>query len=300
MIERKELHAGENDRRKRLEDLLFERFPGLSRMYLRELVRDLKCEVNGEFENIGRRLRPGDFIEIELDLSRENAMQPEPMPLSIVFEDEYLVIVDKPAGMLVHPTHRDKKGTLLNALAHHLNAAPRNGDVMIRPGLVHRLDKDTSGLIVVAKDVRTHRILAKAFQRKQVGKKYVARIAGKMNPPEGTIDIPIGRYHERKVWDTMPDGKAASTKYRRLRLFDDSTLVELEPVTGRTNQLRIHCAAVGYPIVGDTARGGPPYVRLCLHASAISFRHPATGETVRLVSPVPSDISDPEFSGSAA
>ena len=141
MAQRVELFAGAGDRRKRLEDVLFERFGGLSRMYLRDVVRAGKCEVNGRHENVGYRLRPGDFIEVIVDLDRETAMRPESMSLNIVFEDDRHLVVDKPAGMLVHPTHREKNGTLLNGIAHHLNSGKDGVGPVQRPGLVHRLDK---------------------------------------------------------------------------------------------------------------------------------------------------------------
>ena len=276
-------------------------------MYLREIVRDGKCEVNGRHENVGFRIRGGDFIEIELDPSRETAMRPEDVALDILFEDEHIVVVNKPSGMLVHPTHRDKSGTLLNALSFHLNGqaipsasaggqafagnttsedlgflppANAGGTASIRPGLVHRLDKQTSGLIVVAKSVRAHRLLARQFQRKLVEKKYVALVEGLLSEQEGTIEGTIGRYADEKRWDIKHDGKHSETRYRVLRRHSDTTLLELEPVTGRTNQLRIHCASIGHPIVGDVNRGGREFHRLCLHAQRIAFRHPATNERI--------------------
>ena len=293
----------------RLEDFLFERFPGLSRMYLRGIVRDQKCEVNGRLENVGYRLRAGDFLEVELDLTRENSMRPENVPLDIVYEDEHLVVVNKPAGMLVHPTNRDKNGTLLNALVFHLNAerGTRNAEfdgsqarcedelgnadqagtsnsafrvphsalgAFIRPGLIHRLDKQTSGLIVIAKSIRAHRSLSRQFQRKFVEKKYLALVDGVVGKDEGSIVAAIGRFADEKRWGVKEGGKHSETRFRVLERRADSTLLELEPVTGRTNQLRIHCASIGHPIVGDVSRGGREFERLCLHAWKLSLRHP--------------------------
>ena len=307
-MERQELIVGNGERNIRLEDFLFDRFPNLSRMYLREIVRDAKCEVNGRLENVGYRLRVGDFIEIDLDPSRETAMLPEAIPLDVVFEDAHLIVVNKPAGMLVHPTHRDKRGTLLNALAFHLNAGERErgrkgegekgrrgqaettdievrslspspplSPTFIRPGLVHRLDKQTSGLIVIAKSVAIHRKLAKQFQKKLVEKKYRALVEGNVHEGEGTIEGTIGRYPDEKRWDLKEDGKHSTSRFRVIERFADTTLIELEPVTGRTNQLRIHCASIGHPIVGDVSRGGRVHQRLCLHAFRLAFRHPITG-----------------------
>src|SRR5688572_1248078 len=243
MNQRLEILVADGTRRTRLEDYLFDAFPNLSRMYLREIVRDARCEVNGRHENIGFRVRGGDYIEIELDPTRETAMLPEYIPLDIVYEDEHLIVVNKPAGMLVHPTHRDKRGTLLNALAFYLNhrsvppasagdretgcpegdfvssAAPpayAGGTDFIRPGLVHRLDKQTSGLIVVAKSVSVHRRLARQFQKKLVEKKYLALVDGVVESDEGTIEGTIGRHAEEKRWGLKDDGKHSTTLYRVL------------------------------------------------------------------------------------
>jgi 23S rRNA pseudouridine1911/1915/1917 synthase len=291
MCERVEIEVPAGTGKTRLEDFLFEKFPGLSRMYLRGIVRDEKCEVNGRLENVGYRLRGGDFLEIELDLERQNSMRPEDVPLDIVYEDEYLAVVNKPAGMLVHPTNRDKNGTLLNALVFHLNAknGSRNGGSIppsfVRPGLVHRLDKQTSGLIVIAKSVRVHQSLARQFQKKFVDKRYLALVEGNVDE-ERTVDMPIGRFPDQKQWDVKPGGKHAETRIRVLERHRDSTLLELEPVTGRTNQLRIHCAAIGHPIVGDVTRGGRSFPRLCLHAWKLTFRHPIDRDDLTFEQPI--------------
>ena len=298
----------------RLDDYLFARLGMLSRMYLRELVRTNQVLVNGEYANIGVKLRANDFVEVVADMSRGTAMRPENIPLDIVYEDGAVVVVNKPAGMLVHPTHRDKNGTLLNALTFYLNGAnaptastggidtnarsltvafpPVSPDAaMVRPGLVHRLDRETSGLIVVAKSVAVHRRLAREFLKKRVEKRYVAMVEGSFKDDEGKIQTPIGRFADKKLWDVKTGGKISVTRYRVLRRFDDSTLVELEPVTGRTNQLRIHCASVGHPIVGDTQRGGRAYERVCLHAFKLTLRHPTTMAVIQFEIPVPDNFS---------
>lgn len=288
-----EFQVEENFAKTRLEDYLCEKFPNLSKMYLRERVKEEKCEVNGIAENRGRRLRKNDFVEIEVDLERETAMKPERIPLEIVFEDEEILVVNKPAGMLVHPTHRDKNGTLLNGLSYYLNSGfkiqdseSENGKSEIqnlksgnvRPGLIHRLDKQTSGLMVIAKRARAHRVLCEHFRRKLVEKKYLALVEGVVKEDSGTISAPIGRFAEMKYWDVKTDGKHSETRFEVKKRFSGMTLLELEPVTGRTNQLRIHCAFVGHPIVGDTERGGREFSRLCLHAYRLSFHHPNGGE----------------------
>jgi 23S rRNA pseudouridine1911/1915/1917 synthase len=221
--------------------------------------------------------------------------------------------------MLVHPTHRDKDGTLLNGLSHYLNAPMQKLDreeglntqrpvqalanaqasannehsaTFIRPGLIHRLDKQTSGLLVVAKTSQAHRVLSDHLKRKLVKKLYIALVDGLCAEDEGIITDSIGRFAEEKLWGVKADGKAAETRYRVLERRADSTLLELEPVTGRTNQLRIHCASIGHPIVGDVDRGGRQFSRLCLHARRLCFYHPVGGERLEFETPVPAEFSD--------
>ncbi|HYJ90742.1 MAG TPA: RluA family pseudouridine synthase, partial [Pyrinomonadaceae bacterium] len=290
------------------------RLDNLSRMYLRELVKTNQVQLNGEYTNVGVRLRSNDFIEIEADMSRGTSMQPENIPLDVVYEDDAIIVVNKPAGMLVHPTHRDKNGTLLNALVYYLNSKagrlqisgtnrepPRHAKnachpsfvrrgAFVRPGLVHRLDRETSGLIVVAKTLDSHRRLAREFMKKRVRKMYLALVEGNIAQDEGTISAPIGRYAEKKHWDVKLDGKMSKSRFRVIERHSDTTLLDLEPVTGRTNQLRIHCAHIGHPIVGDVLRGGREFGRLCLHASKLCFRHPGTNYLLSFGSPMVSRV----------
>lgn len=264
--------------KQKLGEYLFDTMRELSKMYLRELIKTGKCEVNGTFVNSGYRLRERDFIELEADLSRGTAMRPEDVALDIIFEDAELVVVNKPAGMLVHPSHRENSGTLLNALSFYLNA---NSPKLIRPGLPHRLDKQTSGLIVVAKTARAHRTLSDHFMKKRVEKLYLALVDGVVEANEGSMNAPIGRFAEIKQWGVMDGGKSSETRFRVRERFADTTLLELEPVTGRTNQLRIHCEMIGHPIVGDASRGGREFTRLCLHAWKLAFPHPVSREVFR-------------------
>jgi 23S rRNA pseudouridine1911/1915/1917 synthase len=271
--------------RVRLEDYLFVRFPELSRMYIRDVVRGEKCQVNGKVENKGKRVRTGDFIEIELDLDRATAMRPETIPLEVIFEDDDLIVVNKASGMLVHPTHHRRNGTLLNGLAEYLNR--NNSRSVIRPGLVHRLDKETSGVIVVAKNERSHKLLARQFQNRKVKKIYTALVDGLVTEQSGTIDAAIGRYPDEKRWDLKPGAKPSTTLFQVLKRYESNTLMQLEPVTGRTNQLRIHCASIGHPILGDGARGGSKYERLCLHASSLTICHPTANTILKLAARLP-------------
>lgn len=287
MLERFEFQILQKDHKKRLDEFLFNTFPNLSRLYLRELVRDEKCEVNGRFENRGYVLKINDFVEVEVDNARKTSLQPETIPLEIIFEDSEILLVNKPAGMLVHPTVGVRKGTLLNGLAHYLNFSNDEAADFKRAGLIHRLDKDTSGLLLISKTARAHRILSGHFKRKLVEKRYFALVEGIIKVDSGTIDAPIGRFENERIWNIKQDGKRAVTNFWVKQRFDDKTLLELEPVTGRTNQLRIHLAHLGHPILGDSKYGGQEFSRLCLHAYKLKFHHPNDGQMLEFESDLP-------------
>ena len=293
MCERIYFQVDEDSHKQRLDDFLFDKFHSLSKTYLRERMKEGNCEVNGATGNAGIVVKSNDFIEIEVDLQRETAMKPEAISLEIIYEEAGFLVVNKPPEMLVHPTHRDKNGTLLNALSYYLNPKSeiRNPKPkVVRPGLIHRLDKKTSGLIVISKNVRTHQILAKRFEKRLVGKKYLALVEGILEEDAGEITAPIGRFAELKHWSVKEDGRKAQTRFRVVERFDDTTLLELEPVTGRTNQLRIHCAFLGNPIVGDTGRGGREFRRLCLHAYRLEFQHPHENRQLEFVAELTEDF----------
>ena len=287
---------------RRLDEFLAGRLTWLSRMHIAGLLARGACRVNGEAAHAGRRVRAGELVEVESAGGVPNSMTPEPLPLEVVHEDEQIVVVVKPPGVLVHPTLGVKRGTLANALAYHLNrrsfdegAADDNfipsDAAFIRPGIVHRLDRDTSGLLVVAKTQGALSRLTQHFQRRLVEKRYVAVVSGLVREDRLTIDAPIGRDDcASPPWGVLPDGKPAETRLRVLERRARRTLVELEPVTGRTNQLRIHCAHAGHAVVGDRLYGGEPHARLCLHAARLSFRHPATNEPVAFASEAPAEL----------
>lgn len=278
--------------RRRLDEYLFNKFDSLSKMYLRDVIKAEKCEVNGFTANSGVILKTNDFVEIHVDIDRETAMRPQPIPLDIVFEDKQFLIINKPSGLLVHPTHREKNGTLLNGLSHYLKS--KNGQESdretVRPGLVHRLDKHTSGILVVTKNQRSLKTLTNHFKRKLVEKRYLAVVDGKVAKNEGTIIAPIGRFTDEKTWNIKEDGKFAETRFWVKKRFSKYTLLELEPVTGRTNQLRIHCAHIGHPITGDLRYSGSKYSRLCLHAFRLAFHHPNSNDWVMFEKELPDDI----------
>lgn len=308
MREKIYFQVGENSHRERLDEFLFDKFHSLSKMYLRQVFKAGDCEVNGYTANSGVIVKKNDFVEIEVDLDRETSMKPEAVPLDVVYEEEAFLLVNKPPEMLVHPTHRDKNGTLLNALSHYLNerillernlksaAAQIESEndhfesKIIRPGLVHRLDKKTSGLILIAKTARAHQYLSEHFQRRLVEKKYLARVEGSVEKDSGEIIAPIGRFEETKHWNVKTDGKFSESRFRVVERFADTTLLELQPVTGRTNQLRIHCAHIGHPIVGDDKHGGRAFSRLCLHAYKLTFHHPTHHQKLVFEIDLPDDF----------
>jgi len=302
---KREFQVGGESERQRLDDFLAERVADLSRMHIASLLARGACTVNGAQARAGLRLRAGDSVELSGAEEVSNSMTPERAPLEVVHEDEHVVVVVKPTGQLVHPTRGVKRGTLANALAYHLNrsripesgvttddgVAPVSRHSFVRPGLVHRLDRDTSGLMVVAKTQAALSRLSQHFQRRLVEKRYAAVVAGRVEPDEMTIDAPIGRDEDaRPPWRVSESGKHAETRLRVVGRSARRTLVELEPVTGRTNQLRIHCAHAGHAIVGDTLYSGEPHARLCLHASRLAFRHPSTNEWVEFSSHAPAEI----------
>ena len=277
MLKKFQFRIEETTYKNRLDKFLFDEITSLSRMYLKHLILEGDCTVNDKVENAGYHLQSGDFVEIAIEIKPEIEMIAENIPLEVIFEDGELIVINKPTGMLVHPTKGVRRGTLLNALLFYLNS-DEQGEVkngkLLRAGLVHRLDKQTSGLMVIAKNPRAHRILCSHFQRRLVEKKYLAVVEGIVGEDSGTINAPIGRDAEERVWKIMPKGKSAESRFRVIERFADKTLLELEPVTGRTNQLRLHCAHVGHPIIGDDKYGGRAFSRLCLHASKLSFWHP--------------------------
>lgn len=312
------------DARQRLDEFLASRIGSLSRMRIANLIEAGACSVNGADGRAGYRIVAGDAIELAFNEGAPTSMFPEPIPLEVIYEDDHLIVVVKPTGMLVHPTMNVKSGTLANALAYHLNRsvieAGRSADLrssildslsVIRPGLVHRLDRATSGLIVVAKTPRALTILSRHFRKRLVDKLYVALVHGHLDENCGSINVPIGRDpNQQPRWRVMEDGKAAETRFKVVERLNGVTLIELQPVTGRTNQLRIHCAHIGHPIVGDEIYGdckprmsnlesnseahseqfpirNPRFeTRLCLHASKLAFHHPANGEWMEFTSTI--------------
>lgn len=291
----------EAEKRMRLDEFLFDKIRAVSRMYLRNTIARENCLLNGKRGTAGERLRVGDTVEIEVNLEAETSMTPENIPLEVIFEDDEIIVVNKPAGMLVHPTKGVKKGTLLNAVSYHLNCKQlpvtkdkeqktKGENKFIRAGLIHRLDKQTSGLMVISKNSRAHRIIAKQIQNRLVEKKYFAVVEGFVEEDSGTINAPIYHNEEERFWIISELGKPSESRFRVIERRADTTLLELEPVTGRTNQLRLHCTYLNHPIIGDTIYSGREFSRLCLHAYRLCFWHPDGNRRLEFETELPADF----------
>ena len=284
-------HSVENGG-ERLDVFLARLSPDLSRSRIRGLIDDGHVTVDGRPGKASMRLSAGEIVTLELPPPSPADLQPWDIPLSIVFEDEHLMVIDKPAGMTVHPAPGNEDHTLANAVLAHVPDIEGIGGER-RPGIVHRLDKDTSGLIVVAKDERTHAHLSNQFKSRGVSKVYLALVAGHPSPPEADIDAPIGRRpHDRQRMAIVSTGRPAITRYRVVTSYKRSTLVEARPRTGRTHQIRVHLASVGHPVVGDAVYGRlvAGLSRQFLHAHRLAFLHPSSREVVRFTTELHDDL----------
>jgi 23S rRNA pseudouridine1911/1915/1917 synthase len=289
----------------RLDRYVTRQLPTHSRAYLQQLIAQKQILVSGRTTKAGYRLRAGDRITVSLPPPKPSGVLPEPTRLDVLYEDTHLLVVNKPAGMVVHPSPGNASGTLVNALLAHCPYLSGIGGIE-RPGIVHRLDKDTSGAIAVAKDDATHRSLARLFAERQVKKLYLAIVSGNMEDAEGVIDAAVGRHpvYRQKMSTHTRVGRQAVTEFRVLESFGLYTLVELRPRTGRTHQIRVHMAAVGHPLLGDPTYGryrkelqrsplGDQlswFRRQALHAWVLGFMHPARGEWLECRAPLPADL----------
>ena len=276
----------------RLDVFLAEQSPDLSRSRIRKLIDDGHVTVDCRPCKASTRLVAGQKVTLEVPSPSSAELRPWDVPLSVLFEDEHLIVIDKPAGMTVHPAPGNEDHTLANAvLAHAPDIEGVGGER--RPGIVHRLDKDTSGLIVVAKNERTHAHLSDQFKGREVNKVYLALVAGHPSPSEADIDAPIGRHpHDRQRMAIVSTGRPAITRYRVVTSYSRSTLVEALPRTGRTHQIRVHLASVGHPVVGDAVYGRSVQglSRQFLHAHRLAFLHPDMREPVSFSAELPSDL----------
>ncbi|HEX6125495.1 MAG TPA: RluA family pseudouridine synthase [Pyrinomonadaceae bacterium] len=312
------LHPSSLDAGKRLDAFLNEQIEGWSRSRLQRLIDNADILVNGKEVKSSYKLREGDEIDVDLTEEPAERFEPENIPLDIVFEDEYLAVINKPAGTVVHPGSGIHSGTLANALAFHFSItaadmlAPSTDEqskiqnLKSKIGIVHRLDKDTSGLIVVAKDEQTHDALSEQFRKREVRKSYVALVHGAVRENSGTIDRPIARdrWHRTKM-TVAANGRNALSLWKVRQRFEKFTLLDVEIKTGRTHQIRVHLASINHPVVGDATynegrdntiadheikRAVETLNRFFLHAEKLAFTHPVTQERLEFIQPMPVEL----------
>jgi 23S rRNA pseudouridine1911/1915/1917 synthase len=276
----------------------------ITRSQIQRLITKGNVLANGKNVSRNYRLKTKDLISLNIPDKETERLLPEPVPIEILYKDKYLVVVNKPAGMVVYPAAGHAHGTLMNALSYHCKKLATLGGPL-RPGVVHRLDKDTSGVMVIALNDEAYYNLIEQFKHREINKRYVALIHGNLKEDEGEISLRIGRSEsDRKKMSTRArKGKEAVTKWKVLKRFCDTTLLEVRLGTGRTHQIRVHFASVGHPVIGDRAYGKKVEVeskakkkilfpRQMLHAELLGFTHPATGEYLEFSSPVPEDMAE--------
>lgn len=305
--------AKESDQGRRLDALVAAHLPDCSRSLAANLITNLEIIVDKQAKKPGYRVKPGDKIQGRIPAPVQVDYAPEAIPLQILYQDSHIAVINKPAGLVMHPAPGHSSGTLVNALLYHCpDLAGIGGE--IRPGIVHRLDKDTSGTIVVAKNAAALENLAKQFKTRTVQKIYLALVYGELGANKGTITLPIGRHplHRKRMSTITQKGRTAETSWKVRERFQGITLLELTLKTGRTHQIRVHCAAVGNPIVGDQLYGSRKWLkdrarllpgvsssmaarlkaihRQMLHAWRLGLTHPDTGEDMTFESPIPEDM----------
>ncbi len=276
----------------RLDSYLASQIATHSRAFLRQLIDDRQVRVDGKAAKASQKTKLGQAIEVDLPDPVDSSIEPEAIPLVIRYEDDWLLVIDKPQGMVVHPAPGHAGGTLVNALLDYCRDSLSDLNGVRRPGIVHRIDKDTSGLLLVVKDNTVHREIAEKIRHHEVRRTYQAIVHGRVATDEGTIDAPIGRDPKnRQRMAIVADGKRAVTHFKVLERFEKTSHLEIDLETGRTHQIRVHCQYIGHPIVGDPVYAGnrPAFGQSgqVLHASRLSFTHPVTGEPMIIESPLP-------------
>ena len=292
------IELNQQDAGKRLDHAVHQRFAQFSRARVQSWIKDGHVLINGSPARASSIVHPADVIEVEPADPAPLRATPEQIPLTILYEDADVVAIDKPAGMVVHSGAGVHSGTLVNALLHRFSALSHHAGAL-RPGIVHRLDRYTSGVLLVAKNDAAHQRLAEQFANRQVEKTYLALVHGNVKQDRGRIEKPIARDPRQRVRMTarLAHGRAAWSEYHVLRRFDGFTLLEVRIGTGRTHQIRVHLSSIGHPVVGDRLYGAPTRIeseptlpRYFLHAHRIKFHQPSTGEPVTVESALPQDL----------
>lgn len=264
----------------------------ISRSMIQKMLEEEKIRVNGTVEKPSYKTKLGDCIQVEEVVPKEVELKAQDIPLEIVYEDDDIIVVNKEKGMVVHPANGNPDGTLVNAIMNVCKDSLSGIGGEIRPGIVHRLDKDTSGLIIVAKNDKAHIALSEQIKNHEVIKKYVALVRGVVKENTATIDMPIGRSNkDRKKMAVRKEGKHAVTHFEVMERYHGYTLLDIKIDTGRTHQIRVHLSEIGYPVVGDEvySNGKNPFgvKGQMLHAKSLEFTHPVTGKKMKLEAPVP-------------
>ena len=297
-MELNEFTAAESDEGKRIDSFLTSNCPEMTRSMIQKLIENGNVTVNEKVIAKNYKLKNKDSIALFIPDPEIMEAKPENIPLDIVYEDDDLLVVNKPKNMVVHPAPGNHDGTLVNALLYHCGNSLSGINGVMRPGIVHRIDKDTSGLLIVAKNDFSHRLLAEQIKVHSFERKYMAVVYGNLKDDEGTIDAPIGRHptDRKKMTVIQKNSKQAVTHYKVIERFEGFTFVELTLETGRTHQIRVHMASIGHPVAGDPVYGPKKIITSlggqCLHAYYISFVHPRIGKTLTLSSDLPDYFTD--------
>lgn len=292
-METLEFLTGKDEKAERIDRYLAERCPDFSRSYLQKLLKDQAVSVNGRPVKANYKIQPKDRILLEIPEAQKTDILPEEIPLDILYEDDYLLVVNKPKGMVVHPSAGHMEGTLVNAVLAHCGEHLSGINGVLRPGIVHRIDKDTTGALLVCKDDFVHRDLAEQLKEHSIKRRYRAIVCGNLKEDEGTVEGPIGRHpiDRKKMAVNYKNGKDAVTHYQVLERFGQYTYIECRLETGRTHQIRVHMASIGHPLLGDSVYGSSknPWKLQgqTLHAMILGFRHPVIGEYMEFEAPLP-------------
>lgn len=288
----KNVIVNENDKGKRLDIYIAENFNELSRTMIKKLIESNNILVNDKSEKISYKVQANDNISIDVPEAKETKLKAQEIPLDIIYEDSDIIVVNKPKGMVVHPANGNPDGTLVNAILSICKNSLSGIGGELRPGIVHRLDKDTSGLIIVAKNDKAHINMSEQIKERNVKKTYIALVRGNVPEEEATINMPIGRStKDRKKMAVTKNGKQAITHFKVLKRYSKYTLLEIKIETGRTHQIRVHMAEIGYPVVGDAVySNGKNEFGIegqMLHAYKLEFMHPITNKHMELTAPLP-------------
>lgn len=288
----KEFIVKDDEVGKRIDSYLSNKDNEISRVAVQRLIKNDKILVNGKSTKASYKVQENDNIKVEEEKPKEISLKPQDIPVEIIYEDKDIIVVNKPKGMVVHPANGNPDGTLVNSLMSICKDSLSGIGGEIRPGIVHRLDKDTSGVIVVAKNDKAHINLSEQIKNHKVEKTYIALVKGVVKANEATIDMPIGRStKDRKKMAVTKTGKNAITHFKVIKRFHNYTLLEVKIETGRTHQIRVHLSQIGYPIVGDTTySNGKNEWKIkgqCLHAKSLKFKHPITGKEMFLEAKMP-------------